>query len=198
MKKLLFFVSCLALIVVSSCSSQKYHTTRVQNLDFSQYKTYGWLPPVDSLSKDYFNNDIAKGNILSTANKELENRGLTYSKENPDILFRYITIVNNKSRLVYGNAWGGGAWGWGGPWGWYRPWGFYGGWGMGMGYSYPVAKEKIRYGHIILEAVDRKSNGVIWQARGTGEVDIPEKAINDLPKIVSGIMKEYPLQPNKK
>ena len=195
MKNLGLIFSLIALLTVASCSSNKFHTTRIQNIDFTQYRTYGWLSPVDSLSKDYFNNDIARSNIMSTANKEIEARGLTYSKETPDLLFRYVTIVNNKSRLVYSSPYYGG---WGGPWGFYRPWGYYGfGYGGFYGGSYPVAKEKVRYGHIILEAIDRKSNSVVWQARGTSQVDVPEKAINELPKMVTGIIKEYPIKLKK-
>lgn len=191
MNKLALFLTAFVLLALTSCSSHKYHTTHVQNLDFGQYKTYGWLSPSDSLSKDYYTNDIAKGNIMTTANKEIEARGLTYSKDNPDILFRYVAIVNNKSRMVYSSPYYGG-WSWGGPWGWG---GYYGGY---YGGSYPVAKERVRYGHIIFEAVDRKTNSVIWQARGTSEVNEPERAINELPKIISGIMKEYPLPILKK
>ena len=191
MKNFSILFSALVLLVLASCSSNRYHTTRVQNLDFTQYKTYGWLPPVDSLSKDYFSNDIAKHNIMTTANKEIEDRGLTYTKENPDVLFRYVAIVNNKSRMVYSSYHNG--FGWGGPWGWYRPWGYYGFYSP----SYPVGKERIRYGHLILEAVDRNKKTVIWQARGTTEVDNPEKAISGLPKLIQGIMKQYPLKINK-
>lgn len=191
MKNFSILFSALVLLVLASCSSNRYHTTRVQNLDFTQYKTYGWLPPVDSLSKDYFSNDIAKHNIMTTANKEIEDRGLTYTKENPDVLFRYVAIVNNKSRMIYSSYHNG--FGWGGPWGWYRPWGYYGFYSP----SYPVGKERIRYGHLILEAVDRNKKTVIWQARGTTEVDNPEKAINGLPKLIQGIMKQYPLKINK-
>lgn len=193
MNRIIIFLTAFVLLAFASCSSQKYHTTRVQNLDFNQFKTYSWLEPVDSLSKDYYNNDIAKGNIMTTANKEIEARGLTYSKENPDILFRYIAIVNNKSRIVYSTPYYAG-WGWGGPWGWRGYWG----WGGYYGGSYPVAKERVRYGHLIFEAIDRKTNSVIWQARGTTEVNEPEKAINALPKTVTGIMKEYPLPVLKK
>ena len=189
MKKLVFIIGVLTLFVLGACGTYNFHTTRLQQTDFAQYKTYGWLAPIDSLSKDYYNNAIAKGNIINTANAELEARGLTYSKENPDILFRYVALVNNKSRLVYGSPYYGyGAWG---PWGWYNPW-YYG------AYSRPIGKERVRYGHIIMEAIDRRTDAVVWQARGTGRVDIPEDAINELPKVVKGIMKEYPVAPRKK
>jgi len=185
MKKIIYFL--FVSLILTSCASYQYNTTRVEKIDFSQYHTYGWLPPVDSLSKSYFDNDIARSNILDASNAELKARGLTYSKENPDLLFRYVTIVNNKSRLVYGNAYA-----WGGPWGWYRPWFspyYYG----GMYANYPVAKEKYRYAHLIIEAVDRKTNAVIWQARGSGDVNTPEKAINNISKVVKGVFNQYPI-----
>ncbi|TDS15717.1 DUF4136 domain-containing protein [Sphingobacterium paludis] len=187
MKKLGYIFAFSVLALLASCASVQYNTTKMQTQDFGQYKTYGWLPPVDSLSKNYFNNDIAKANILNTANKELESLGLTYSKDNPDILFRYIPIVNNKSRLVYHSnvGWGGmGPWGWGMGWSW--------GMGWGGGYSYPVGSEKFRYAHLIIEALDRRTNAVVWQARGSFDTKAPERAINKLPHVVNGIFKEYP------
>lgn len=185
MKKLLIYLVPLMLIV-ASCSSYRYHTTKIQGIDFSRYHTYGWLPPVDSLSKSYFNNDIAQSNIMETANQELQARGLTYTKDSPDLLFRYITIVNNKSKPLYAPMYGGfhpwGMWG-------YNPW-MWGGWHMG--WNRPIGKERYRAGHIILEARDRQTNTVIWQARGSGEVRNPEDAINKLPDVVARVMEQYP------
>lgn len=181
MKKLTYIFAFGILFFLASCASVQYHTTRVESQDFRQYKTYGWLPPIDSLSKNYFNNDIAQSSIIEAANKEIEALGMHYSKDDPDILFRYISIVNNKSRIVYSPSYGWG--GWYGPWGWY---------GYG-GYSYPVGSEKYRYAHLIIEAVDRRTDRVVWQARGSSEVKSPEKTINKLPKIVNGVFKQYPL-----
>lgn len=183
MKKHIFKFSfaLLLLFTLGACSSYKYNTTRVQNLDFRQYRTYAWLPPVDSMSKSYFDGDIARANILDAANAELESRGLRHDKEAPDLLFRYVAIVNNKSRPVYAHPYS--AWG---PWGFYDPW-FY-------RPSVAVGKEKYRYGHIIIEAIERETNSVIWQARGSGEIRSPEKSINDLPKVVKGVLKELPLK----
>lgn len=181
MKKIIYILSIIWLFV--ACSSQKYHTTRIVNQDFKQYKTYGWLTPVDSLSKGYYNNDIARANIMETANQELEARGLTYDRDNPDVLFRYIAIVNNRSQNRYAShpfSYG--------PWGRYHPAAWY------AYYShYPVGKERYRVGHIIIEARDQQSNTVIWQARGSGRVSSPESATNTLPKVVQGIFNEYPV-----
>src|SRR5690606_33443829 len=127
-------------------------------------------------------------NFLETANRELEARGLTYSKDNPDLLFRYIAIVNNKSRPVYG-GYPYGPWG---MWG-YNPWMWGSQWGDGYGGNGPVGQERFLLGHIIIEARDRRSNTVIWQARGSGQVRSPEEAINKLPEIVMGVFGEFPV-----
>lgn len=188
-----FILYLIPAMVLASCSAYQYHTTKIQHTDFSQYHTYGWLPPVDSLSKSYFDNDIANANILETANQELEARGLTYSKESPDLLFRYIAIVNNKSRPLYG-GYPYGPWGmWGyNPWMWGPGWGYY-----GYRWNRPIGEERYRAGHIIIEARDRQSNTVIWQARGSGQVRTPEDAINKLPEIVGGVMDQFPVSPAK-
>lgn len=192
MRRLLLYVIPLA-VALASCSAYRYHTTKIQSADFSQYRTYGWLPPVDSLSKSYFDNDIAEANILETANRELEARGLTYTKNQPDLLFRYIAIVNNKKRPIYGGMGPWGMWGYH-PWMWGPGWG----WGWGWGWNRPVGEERYRASHIIIEAKDRRSNKVIWQARGSGEARDPERAINKLPEVVSGIMDQFPLAPAAK
>lgn len=189
-----FVLYLVPLVVLASCSAYQYHTTKIQSTDFSQYHTYGWLTPVDSLSKTYFDNDIAKANIMETANQELEVRGLTYNKDNPDLLFRYIVIVNNKSRPLYGGRpygpWG--MWGYH-PWMWGPGWGYY-----GYGWNRPVGEERYRAGHVIIEARDRQSNTVIWQARGSGQVRSPEDAINKLPEIVTGVMDQFPVAKAKR
>jgi len=188
MKRLFPYLA--ALVVLAACSPYRYHTTKVEGVDFSRYRTYGWLSPVDSLSKSYFDNDIANANILEAANQELEARGLTYTKDDPDLLFRYIAIVNNKKRPIYGGY----------P---YGPWGYWGysPWAWGWGWSYwnrPVGEERYRAGHIIIEARDRRTNRVVWQARGSGEVRSPEQAINALPQVVAGIMDQFPVMPLSK
>ncbi|MEH6306105.1 DUF4136 domain-containing protein [Olivibacter sp. CPCC 100613] len=176
-----WFLLAMAVMMLAACSPYKYYTTQSKNGAFSQYKTYAWLPGLDSLSKSYYNNSIAQENIYEAADAALKAKGLTYSENNPDLLFRYKAIVNNTSRTVYAPMYGGWGWGWG--------WGPYWGWGMGGA----VGRERYRAGHIIIEAVDAKTKKIVWQGRGSGEVSNPEKAVNDLPVVVQNIMKQYPV-----
>jgi len=114
-----------------------------------------------------------------------------FAKRLQAVHYQDSTYATHYPGLVYGSAgWG---YGWGGPWGWYNPWGWY---GYG-GYSYPVGSEKYRYAHLIVEAIDRKTNSVVWQARGSSEINTPEKSINKLPEVVNGIFKQYPLKKKK-
>ena len=185
MKKTLTIWTSIMLLTglfLYACSPYRYHTTRIEELNFDNFKTYSWLPPVDSLSKSYFSGDIANHNILTAANKELESRGLVYTKDDPDLLFRYIVIVNNKSRPVYSYPSYYGM----GPWGWYG--GFYGYYPGNR----PIGKEKYRYGHLIIQAIEKDTKRVVWQARGSTEVKVPETAVNNLPKMVEGVFKQYP------
>ncbi len=177
--KHLFFVA--ALVVLAACSPYKYYTTQTKHSDFGQYKTYAWLPGLDSLSKSYYDNAIAEENIYETADAALKTKGLVEDKNNPDLYFRYKAIVNNTSRTIYSPMYGGWGWGWGPYWGW------------GMGGGGAVGRERYRAGHIIIEAIDAKTNKIVWQGRGSGEVRSPEKAVNDLPVVVQNIMKQYPI-----
>jgi len=173
-----FFIA-VAVLIVAACSPYKYYTTQSKNNDFTHYRTYAWLPGLDSLSKSYYNNAIAEENIYTTADAALKARGLTMDESNPDLLFRYKAIVNNTSRTVFAPMYGGWGWGWGPYWGW------------GMGGT--VGRERYRAGHIIIEAIDAKTKKVVWQGRGSGEVRNPENAVNDLPVVVQNIMKQYPV-----
>ncbi|GAA4797382.1 DUF4136 domain-containing protein [Olivibacter ginsenosidimutans] len=173
----------LAVIIVTACSPYKYYTLKSNQGDFSAYKTYAWLPGLDSLSKSYYNNAIAEENIYRSADEALKARGLTRDESNPDLLFRYKAIVNNTSRTVYAPMYGGWGWGWGPYWGW------------GMGGA--VGRERFRAGHIIIEAIDAKTKKIVWQGRGSGEVRSPERAVNDLPVVVQNIMKQYPVMAQK-
>ncbi|RYY34284.1 MAG: DUF4136 domain-containing protein, partial [Sphingobacteriaceae bacterium] len=81
--------------------------------------------------------------------------------------------------------------------GWYRPF-FYGGWGWGGGWGgYPV-REQFREGTVIIDLIDRKTGKMVWRGYGVGEVRNPQKAINDLPKVVTGIIEKLELTPQTK
>jgi hypothetical protein len=46
----------------------------------------------------------------------------------------------------------------------------------------------------VIDLIDRRSRKVIWRGYGIGEVDNPAQAVNDIPKVVDGILSKLPLK----
>lgn len=196
MKKSVFVLAaCLIAALLAACSRYTYYS--VGNSNISRYRTFAWLPPgksngvaTSSVAGMYFNNDIADQKIKEQATADLESRGLMLNSGRPDLLVRYTVMVNTAVKTynepVYNYTWDG----------FYPRYRFYRG---GRGYywayrgSYPIYVgdeiEKVPYkeGTLIIDLIDRKTGKVIWRGYGQGEVDNPQTAINDLPKIVDGI-----------
>ena len=56
--------------------------------------------------------------------------------------------------------------------------------------------EKVPYkeGTLIIDLINRKSGKVVWRGYAQGEVNNPQSAINDLPKIVDGIFSKLTMR----
>ncbi|RVU01235.1 DUF4136 domain-containing protein [Mucilaginibacter limnophilus] len=185
---------------LTACSNYKYYTAAKNKTNLSTYRTFGWVetPKPTNNPKKIYANDIADENIKDAATAALTAKGLTQSSE-PDLLVNYTTMTGRGYRTnYYGAGYGGFGWGgWGYGLGWYRPW-FYGGWGYGGAWGgYPV-REQFREGTVIIDLIDRKTGKMVWRGYGVGEVRNPQKAINDLPKVVTGIIEKLELTPQSK
>ena len=94
-------------------------------------------------------------------------------------------------------------------WGGFGGWGGYGGWGLGYrpyysAFGAPFAygdvnlgKEHYKEGTVIIDLIDRRSRQVVWRGFGVGEVHRnPQKDIEELPKVVDGVLKQLSLAPS--
>ncbi|MBS7564305.1 DUF4136 domain-containing protein [Mucilaginibacter sp. Bleaf8] len=199
MKKISFVVILFLLgSLFAACSRYTYYAVGSNNTNLSRYHTFAWLPAVKNASSSAYNSDITDQRIKEAVTENLEQRGLMLKAKKPDLLVRYSIMVSDKERVydqpVYDYA-GGGVYP---AVGMYRGRRFY-----YYRYSnpYPVYVgddvERVPYkeGTLMIDLVDRQSHKVIWRGYGVGEVDNPAKAIQDIPKIVSGIIKKLPLTP---
>lgn len=192
MKKLHFVLFTMA-IVFSACSTYNYYAVSNQSLVSQNYRTYAWIPEGQSKSTSIYNNDVATDRIVDAASKELNNRGLKLDNKDPDLLVRYMAVVRNEVKYynepVYYNP----------PFRLSPRVGYY----RGRAYRYypyydpmPIyvgseaRKIRVKEGSIIIDLIDRKTQKVIWRGWAEGEVDNPEKAINDLPLVVANIFKK--------
>ncbi|WP_345211574.1 DUF4136 domain-containing protein [Mucilaginibacter gynuensis] len=194
----------LCISVLSACSNYRYYTAAKNKTNFGSYRTFGWvrMKQPDNNPQKIYSNDIAFENIKDAANDALKAKGLTLQDDQPDLYVNYTAMTGRGYKTqyyspYYGGFYGGG-WGWGGWGGWgYRP--FYGGgWGWG-GYGGGYAdRVPFREGTIIIDLIDRKTGKMVWRGYGVGELRNPQKAINDLPKVVSGIIAQLKLSADNK
>lgn len=187
----------LAVTLIAACSAYNYYSVGSSS-NVSRYSTFAWLPPLNNTKNPYFDNDLADQKIKDQATAGLESKGLRLKANRPDLLVRYTIMVDNKVRTynepVYSYNYGG----------FYPRYGYYrGGRAFYYGWrgAYPVYVGDDVYhvpykeGTLILDIIDRTTHKVIWRGYGVGEVSNPERAINDLPQVVDGILNK--LQVNK-
>ena len=194
MKKLMFlFVS--ATMLLGACSPYNYYSYQSKNADLSKYKTYAWVPSGEAKVNKVFDNSIAEESIVDAASQELNERGLSLDNREPDLLIKYTAVVNDKTRNysdpVYYRS----------P-SYYVPRMAYAGGRRVFYYQYvnpfPVyvgsemRKESFEEGNVMIDLIDRRTSKVIWRGWGKGEVNDPEKAIGDIPKVIDKIFGKFP------
>jgi hypothetical protein len=190
----------LIVLMVSGCSSYQYYSVQSNNTVFTKYRTFAWLPPTDTSKNGTYAN-IVDGKLKYEITAKIESRGLVLKAVRPDLLVRYSIVINNKTRTYNNPAYV------------YRYRGNYPGAisyrsGRHFYYAYrapfPVYLgteiEQIPYkeGTLIIDLIDRRIQHVIWRGYGIGEIDNPQKAINDIPMVVDGIINKLPLKPVSK
>jgi len=186
---------------LSACRSYDYYTAGLNKTNMSQYRSFAWVSPQGNSNKS---TNIADAKIKDAAVASLSMKGLRQSN-NPDLLVTYTTSVGRGTKNVYYPVYSGyggyPGWGWGVGfgygWGWgYRP--FYGGWYGGIPYysGDVVDKEHYKEGTIIIDLIDSRTKRVVWRGYGVGEVHRnTQKNIDDIPKVVGGIIGQLQLTP---
>jgi len=196
----------LVLAAVSGCTSYNYYTAAINKTNLTAYHTFAWMPPANNSDKKMANS-VADAKIKDAATNALVAKGLRLSQQNPDLVVNYTSIVGKGVRTNYyspyyggwGPGWGG--WGFGLGWGWggwgYR--GYYNAFGPPFAYYGGITyadKEHYKEGTLIIDLVDTRTRKIVWRGFGVGEVhNNPQKDIDDLPKVVDGVLDQLQLAP---
>jgi|SRR6185503_16078304 len=182
--------------IFCGCGPYQYYAIQSSSANLGKYRTFAWLPPADTLKNSRYN-DIVDEKIKNEATYQLEKKGLKLNAQRPDLLVRYTIEVSDKVR-VYDE-----------PVYVYRDYWFYQGFARYHGrryyYSfhapYPIyvgrdiQEVPFREGTLIIDLIDKETSRVIWRGYGVGDVDNPEKAVNDIPEVVDGILNKLPVTP---
>lgn len=197
MKTLIKKSLTVMLLLFSGCSSYQYYAIQSNNITFSKYRTFAWLPTIDTAKNDGYT-DVADGHIKDAVTAKLENIGLILNSARPDLLVRYQKMVKNKTK-VYDE-----------PQYIYIYNGFYPGdirYRHGRYYYYNYASPfpvymgseivRVPYqeGTLVIDLIDRREKRVIWRGYGIGEITDPETSIKDIPEVVNGILDKLPIKP---
>ena len=103
MKKLTMVLLLSSLLIAVSCSSTSARFDYERGVDFSTFKTFGFFP----IPQDMKTSELVLKRIGDAIAKDLTAKGLTYTKDNPDLLIAAHTGVKDKvqvSSYGYGYA----------------------------------------------------------------------------------------------
>ena len=183
--------------LLTSCYSTA-HIKKDDNTDFSQYKTFAWIPARLSHSggdKDgNKNNDLTETKIREAVNKELgKSAGWKESKHRPDVLLSYDVLVERASKQqsdpVYSMPF---------TRTFFNPYTrryftvYYP--SQFMGYdSYEVPT---REGTVTISMIDARTNKTVWQGWTTDEVNSRNLTNKEIQNAVHSIFRKFGVAKN--
>lgn len=181
--KLSMFLALAGLLMLGSCAV----TDMNQDVDFNQYKTFGWGQAQINVSNPAYKSGLINNKIMKDIETEFSKHGIRYSKENPDLIVSYQTFTQQKQQMSAG-AYGFAPY----PGFFYR--GFWGGpYLMGWPYMpYGQSTYLITEGTLIIDVNDANSGEHIWRGLVKGNVSDVRNLKKSIDKGVRAIIKKYP------
>lgn len=181
-------LSSLFISSLAACSSIAINTDYDTNIDFTQYKTYNWLP----FPKDITINELDRSRYIHAIENNLKKKGFIKVAEQPD--FVIANHYGTKSKVNISN------WGYS-----YAPDSYYGGYGYDHAYDYGhgaiftsgVSVYEYEQGTLILDFVDNKTRKLIWRATAKAMINpasTPKKQTQKINRAVEKILKNFPPQ----
>jgi hypothetical protein len=195
MKKVLGFLSIIAVVALAGCSSLQTSFDYDKEADFTKYKTfeyYGWAENSDAILTRF-----DKERIEKAFGDEFRKRGFTFVQDgSADAVVSLFIVVDQKTGVnAYTDHYGGG-------YGGYYGYGYGPGWGWGYGSSTTTYQEyDYLVGTLVVDVFDREEKKLIWQGVGSGTVDddkASEVREKNIKKTAALIMANYPIPPVKK
>jgi Domain of unknown function (DUF4136) len=172
MKKRVFSVVVLSLLISSVAFAQKINIDWDRSANFSQFHTYMWE------KSPHAANGLWNPRIIDGINQRLQAKGLTMVDSNPDLWVVYSNSIHDQKQVVGTGYTFGPAWGWGWGWG-----------GAPTTYNTYVTK----LGTLVVEIADAKDKRLLWRGSATNTItDNSNKNINNLDKALNKLFQNFP------
>jgi hypothetical protein len=179
----LFFTSC----AVST------HIEAAAGVNFSNYKTFGWVNGNGEKVEDSADNDIVDNNIKNAIAKQLISKGWTQTNQAPDVLLDYNVIVDKDVRQVSQPVYNYPAYNYPFSHYYYNPWRHR----MGSIYypydlmRYHTYNVPFKVGILTVNMIDAKTNKLIWQGSAQGDVSSKTVTTQEMATDVSSLFHKY-------
>jgi hypothetical protein len=188
MSKKILLVLFSFCFLLSSVNAQTVVSDYNTSTDFSQFKTYAWLAPGDSVLNRYRKDKLYGGYIEYAANLELKNRGLKMDTLRPDAILVYYTTTEEIITYSESATLSVGV-GVAGP-------GYY------VAGSAPVAGGVItetteQDGVLKFVMYDTKTNKMVWSASVEKRFQLTDEVEKIVVDYTTKIFKKYPLKKKK-
>jgi hypothetical protein len=174
------FLTILSIALLAGCSTISVSYDYDKSTDFSKYKTYAFSDDVAKLKIS----DLNRERIMKAIETEMTARGMSKS-ETPDALID-LEITAQERVQANANSMGGG--GMAGR----------GRFGYGGGFTTTtIDYNKYVDGSLFINLVDKTSEKIVWQGRGTKTLDenaTPEKRDANIKYAVKTIFNKYPVK----
>ena len=173
-------IACLlSLVLISGCTPFKVSTDYNPDLNIANWKTYQWqLDPIPS--DDPYDNDLNRNRVTQAINQELTKKGFSIKASQPDFKISYFFLVESKVDVhrIHNHC----------PW-------------IHCGYgSYETYVSQYKYGSLIIDLIDAKTNELQWRgivgARVT-EGATPQEKQENIKAAIQYLMQEFPPEAHK-
>jgi Domain of unknown function (DUF4136) len=165
--------ACLALLVLSGCSTMEVGADYDPSASFDGYKTYGWVADPGSTIDPALRNDLLDSRVRSAVEAGLQAEGLTHTAEDPDLLVNYHGALQQKLDLTTFTD--------------YR--------GDGHWRGSTTQARAYDEGSLILDLIDSESNSLVWRGTARDEVNMlakPQEREAKIKEAVTRLLELYP------
>ena len=194
MKKLTKFFLSMLIASLVACSPAVY-TDRAEGVNFTEYKTYAYLP---SGKREEGSGTRYTERIINEINQEMQARGYRLDNQNPDLLVNVSTMYVEKDELLRTPV--------AGTYDYYTP-GFYTPTTLEPYYytgynTIPqitgVGIREVEYteGTFVVDIIDATENKIVWRGWSETPVD-PSELDESVREYVDNIFEEYPVEVDK-
>ncbi|SMO79898.1 DUF4136 domain-containing protein [Solitalea koreensis] len=184
------------LIVTTGCTSYQISTDKHLKADFSTYKSYAWLPPTDTIKNSAIDRKKLIKSVFVYSNTQLNAHGMMIDTQNPDLLIRCYTMVQNKNGYKYNSPIKRGI-----DFNKRYKKNDFPGMYINVSPEYSaLADHSVEYeeGTLLIETIDLQTRKIIWSGKSGNALAKTRKLDERLQKAIEKIFKHFPAKPRKK